>query len=266
MQKAASTNDDNDSNNTETIRSSDEHQQNAERETTTTVSWATPRPPTLCDTVVSYFASITVEPAPFLYAFGVMLYIPVLSYMCMSKLCRQYCGYSTEQCRAFDTGSNKTVDIHVKQAWTEFDGIAVILGTLPSIVFALFIGPWSDVFGRKAPIALPFAGTILAASMAALLYFVEWLPVWMLVLPNILQTSCGGMASLLTGSFSYAADVSALGAKDSRTIRITLIEVAVILGFAAGGIVGGALVGVGLAHFWCYVLSIVTAVIGKVIA
>ena len=178
-----------------------------------------PPPPkpsrTSLKTIIS---SITIEPTLLLYCFSWAIYSPVFSFHMMHKLCRQTCGYTEEQCLAYGKAKNHTVDVNVQKAWAEFDMYSTMFTFIPGIIFALFMGPWSDVFGRKKLLTLPSVGTIIGSVFMILLWFVPSLPMWMGFVPTALHGLFGAITALVTGAYAYAADISHEGS--SRTIRI----------------------------------------------
>ena len=63
-------------------------------------------------------------------------------------------------CHALD--QNTAVQEEVQTRVTELNTALSMLSALPSIVLALFIGPWSDRHGRKPVMLLPQLGYILS--------------------------------------------------------------------------------------------------------
>lgn len=71
-----------------------------------------------------------------------------------------------------------------------------LINSIIPAVMSLFIGPWSDKFGRKAVICATFAGfTVSLASFGALSYMSDLLPMvnpWLYLLPYIPVIVTGG--------------------------------------------------------------------------
>lgn len=78
-------------------------------------------------------------------------------------------------------------------------------------VLSLFLGPWSDRFGRKPVIMSSLFGYFLAICMSTV---IAWISVqqeinpWAYALTSIPIALTGGLCGLLTSSISYIADVS----------------------------------------------------------
>lgn len=119
--------------------------------------------------------------------------------------------------------------------------LELIVGTtarLPSIVATLILGPISDRFGRKPAIMIVLAGMVLQ-SVLVLIIIEKSLDLHFLILSAGLRGITGGMAGLLTASYSYVADISS---RKWLTIRLGVLE---SMNFIAGSlslIIGGVLI------------------------
>ena len=119
--------------------------------------------------------------------------------------------------------------------------LGLIVGTtarLPSIVATLILGPISDRFGRKPAIILVVFGLILHSTVV-LVIVEKSLDLHFLILSAGLRGLSGGMAGILTASYSYVADISS---KRWLTIRLGVLE---SMNFIAGSlslIIGGVLI------------------------
>lgn len=92
---------------------------------------------------------------------------------------------------------------------------------VPPIIFALFIGPWSDKFGRRYLIILPLIGYIAYNIwfLVNVIYFDEMVVEYLML--EALQYWPGGFMCLFLGSYSLITDYSS---KRTRTMRIALLD------------------------------------------
>ena len=92
---------------------------------------------------------------------------------------------------------------------------------IPSVIFALFLGPWSDRAGRKLLIMFPYLGFFLVClSMILNVYFFKELYVEFLWLEN-LSAFFGSYVIFLIGCYGFIADTTD---QESRTIRIAVMD------------------------------------------
>ena len=102
---------------------------------------------------------------------------------------------------------------------------------IPPIIFALFIGPWSDRFGRKFLIILPLVGYVLYDAWFFInVWFYDTFPVEYLML-EVIQFWFGGFMCLFLGLYSYVSDISD---EHNRTIQMVMIDFVFFVGLAIG--------------------------------
>ena len=102
---------------------------------------------------------------------------------------------------------------------------------IPPIIFALFIGPWSDRFGRKFLIIFPIIGYILFDIWFLInVLFYDHFVVEFLML-EVIQYWFGGYMCLFLGLYSYVSDISE---QKTRTVRIALFDFVFFSGMAIG--------------------------------
>ena len=79
---------------------------------------------------------------------------------------------------------------------------------IPCVIFALFLGPWSDRAGRKPLILIPYLGYFLfCMAMIVNTYFFDELYVEFLWFENI-SALCGSYVIFLIGCYGYLADTT----------------------------------------------------------
>ncbi|XP_053677068.1 proton-coupled folate transporter-like [Anopheles nili] len=98
----------------------------------------------------------------------------------------------------------------------------------------IFIGPWSDRYGRKPVLVASFVGSFLTYSTLALISFISMyysINPWYYVLAYITTALSGGTPMLITGVFCYIADVTT---EKNRATKMAIVEAAVFTGLLAG--------------------------------
>lgn len=100
---------------------------------------------------------------------------------------------------------------------------------------SLFIGPWSDKFGRKPIIVASLSGFTITYLVIWILSWVSHSTVvispWYYVIASSAITVTGGTCILITGVFCYIADVTT---EKDRAMRMGVIEAALFAGLVSG--------------------------------
>ena len=120
------------------------------------------------------------------------------------KVCRLHFNMSADLC---DT-KNQTIQVASKHnhSWliddvqryvSSLDIYIALINNVPSIIFILFLGPWSDKHGRKPLMIAPVSGYILSILILILNYFMESWPAEYLLFANIPIGLTGGNTALL---------------------------------------------------------------------
>ena len=60
-----------------------------------------------------------------------------------------------------------------------------LIELVPGVLFALFMGSWSDVHGRKLPLLLPMAGTVLTCAVYIVFSVVQSMPAQYLLVASV---------------------------------------------------------------------------------
>ena len=109
--------------------------------------------------------------------------------------------------------------------------VVLFLKGIPPIIFALFIGPWSDQFGRKMLMIVPLIGYMAydVWFLINVIFYEQMSPEWLMM--EVLQYWPGGFMCLFLGLYSFVADNSST---EFRTTRIAVVDFVVTIGFAIG--------------------------------
>ncbi len=85
---------------------------------------------------------------------------------------------------------------------------SVLIQNVPTMLFVLFVGPWSDQFGRKFLVCLPLFGQMLhcAVYLVNVYYMTELSADWLLL--EALQDLTGGLPCLTLGANGLVADIT----------------------------------------------------------
>ncbi|XP_023327444.1 solute carrier family 46 member 3 isoform X2 [Eurytemora carolleeae] len=110
-----------------------------------------------------------------------------------------------------------------------------ILSAIPSIVLALFVGPWSDLNGRKPVIIIPMLGYLASQVVWIFNAYYKDSSAMFLLFTSV-SSLFGGYVCLLVGVFSYLSDVTTIR---ERTSRLAALDFCFFGGVPAGTFASG---------------------------
>ena len=117
------------------------------------------------------------------------------------------------------------------QTFANMQTATMFVKGIPPIIFTLFIGPWSDNFGRKTLMILPLTGYIAYNAWFLInVIFYDKMPADWLML-EVFKYWPGGYMCLFLGLYSYVTDNSS---PEYRTTRIAIVDCIVTIGIAVG--------------------------------
>ena len=107
------------------------------------------------------------------------------------------------------------------QTYSKIQLVTMFIKGVPPIIFALFIGPWSDNHGRKVLIILPLVGFILNYLWFLIntIYYEELVVEYLMF--EVIATWFGGWTCFFLGTYSYISDLST---SKSRALRIGILD------------------------------------------
>lgn len=177
--------------------------------------------------------NLTLEPVMLLDGLSYSIMIVAVENLQMDKICLVNLNYTQEVCGNLSAYPEENLE-HQK-AFSVFGMWYGVLTAILPLFFVLFVGAWSDKYGRKPPLLAANVGHI----MWALCYLsnsliVGW-PVEMIFLAAILDTIGGGTVSFLTACNAYISDVTK---EADRTSRVGLANSIWFLGGPIGTLMG----------------------------
>lgn len=194
--------------------------------------------------IIGIFQLITIEPVVFFYAVGYSITMVVSPGLYLEKICTPgsvifgngSSDLNLTTCKKFDDGNHTDLQDYIQKTNAEIQLVTMFVKGIPPIIFALFVGPWSDKFGRKFLIMFPLLGYVgynLWFLTNVLLYDKMYVEFLML---EVIQFWFGGYMCFFLGVYSYISDTSN---EKTRTVRIALLDFVFYSGLAAGEGVSG---------------------------
>ncbi|XP_064095354.1 LOW QUALITY PROTEIN: probable peptidoglycan muropeptide transporter SLC46 [Macrobrachium nipponense] len=190
-------------------------------------------PKTLRQKLSAFFTSISVEPVMLLDGLAFSNMVVLVENLQMDKVCHVNLNYSKEICG--NLSSHKDVK---EEMATEFSEFAMYNGIITAVIplfFILFMGAWSDKYGRKVPLVASTIGHLLYSLGYLVSSTVDSWPVEYLLIVALLDSLGGGAVSFLTAANSYISDVTS---EETRTSRLGLANSIWFLGGPMGTLLG----------------------------
>ena len=182
---------------------------------------------------------ITVEPVIFLFLLARHMYMTLYEqyyYVSYGSQLLQntsfpfpngsFCLNSSDVDNYGGNGSFKTVE-----TWSnDLVVYGQVANRIPAIIITILAGPLSDRFGRKPLLFIGTIGSTMGAFISLLIVHFQWNPYYFIV-ANFVSGITGDAAMILSGGFSYVADISS---DKWRGLRIGIIEGVMSIGSGVG--------------------------------
>ncbi|PRD30209.1 UNVERIFIED_CONTAM: slc46a1 [Trichonephila clavipes] len=184
--------------------------------------------------ICSEIRQMKIEVVMFMYMFAAVMRQVSTTTLIMDKVCLVHLGLSNDVCQNL---------IHYPEQKIEVEKLANNYGVghsliqmLPSCFISCFVGAWSDRYSRKIPLIAAFLGLIIDGLGSTVCAAILKSRVEFLYAAALFTGFSGGMISILTILYSYAADTTTFG---KRTIKYALMETAFGLSMPLGQLAGG---------------------------
>lgn len=178
------------------------------------------------------------EPAILLLFYAWNVSSAVFTNQVVYQACTVTFKHNESQCALLGT-ENETQEIAdlERQVQPYTATILMSKSLIESIIPALcsmFIGPWSDKYGRKPVLLSTFIGSFCSYGLVALICFLSGryeIDPWYYILAYIPAALSGGNCALITGVFCYITDVTS---EQNRAVKMGVLEAAIFGGLLLG--------------------------------
>ncbi|XP_055609407.1 tetracycline resistance protein, class C-like [Uranotaenia lowii] len=178
------------------------------------------------------------EPAILLLFYAWNVSSAVFTNQVVYQTCTVTLGFNETDCLQLGT-ENETVEIQEleREVQPYTANILMARSLIDSIIPALcsmFIGPWSDKYGRKPILLSTFIGSFLTYSSVAVICFLSTrftINPWYYTLAFIPASLSGGNCALITGVFCYITDVTS---EKNRAVKMGVLEASIFIGLLLG--------------------------------
>ncbi|CAL8099102.1 unnamed protein product [Orchesella dallaii] len=232
-----------------------------------TCAHKTSRMMTMCTSrgvLTKYISDITVEPVLFLYMLSTFSQYALFQDLVYSKVCWTRFPEDTSICQNLHNESYKEQLEIVQTLSSHWILMSTISLVVPSLFISMYLGSWSDRFGRKWPVVFPPLGGVCACLVYIVISVRDDVPVDWICLASLLSGLSGGFASCIMSCMTYVASVTT---QQTRTVRISRLESMTFFGGTVGPFISGSMLeitGHGYAFFYmmiCYAMAFFYALI-----
>lgn len=170
----------------------------------------------------SWYNKISVEPILFLYMFAFMVTSVVEQDLFLQKACRVNNNYSEYICVNIKNNSNYIYKKEVQKTLAQFLQWESILANIFPIILSLFIGSFSDKYGRKLPLLFGLSGKIFYSFMIIVNSKMESWPIeYILITATLPSALTGSDVAIFSSCFAYISDITTI---KNRTFRVTILD------------------------------------------
>ncbi|KAH8279396.1 hypothetical protein KR026_008637 [Drosophila bipectinata] len=183
------------------------------------------------------------EPAVFLIFFARYLIGAVYQNQILYQTCVTIMEFNATECEpllGIDRGTDEVKKIEVvvqKYSANIMMATSLLESIIPAFV-SLFLGPWSDKFGRRPVLLTTFTGYL---TGACILIVITWITMstnispWWFLLSSVPSVLSGGTCALITGIYCYISDVT----ENEKSFRMVLNEASLCTGMMVGNVASG---------------------------
>lgn len=183
----------------------------------------------------SFLKGILIEIFCCLYIFSLQCRTSTFQNLLKDKSCLNELKENATVCQ--NLSNYPAIENNVQRMTTNYNMYYSLISTFPAIIAAIYLGTWSDKYGRKIPIIIAVVGTLMEVVGIILNSIHFNAPLSYILLPAIPGGITGGSMVILTACYSYISNKTN---SENRALRFNFINIAYTfagpLGIALGGV------------------------------
>lgn len=172
----------------------------------------------------------------FLFTFSSVMTNVTSTTMILRKVCVVHLEFNTSVCTDLENENYSDVKNSVEKLAANYQLGHTLIQTAPAAVLAMFIGPWSDRYGRKGPIIVALTGMLVDSLGSTICAYFLYTRTEYYFIPPLFTGLSGGVVTVMAVVYSYCSDSTTLF---ERTMKYAFIEMAVGCSTSFGTSAGG---------------------------
>ncbi|OWA53340.1 hypothetical protein BV898_17773 [Hypsibius exemplaris] len=187
---------------------------------------------------------LRIAPVTFWFGSCTGMIMPVGTELMKTRICEVVYNNTVDFCAKIgQTKDNATEANLIRATTTEYSMYSALISAIPSIIFTLFMGSWSDRHGRRSPLIASVVGFILSCAVSIPVAFLQINPLYLLI-GSAVGSLLGGWPIFVSSVNSYIGDHT------TEKNRSTII--ALNMGCLSAGISAGLKLGTVILQYWGY--------------
>ncbi|KAM7344353.1 putative peptidoglycan muropeptide transporter SLC46 isoform 2-T2 [Cochliomyia hominivorax] len=186
------------------------------------------------------------EPAVFLVFLSMYLSTTVYQNQLLYQTCIYVKNYNESVCQPLlgvepESEEVRRIEIEVQPYVAKILMARSLLESIIPAIVSLFIGPWSDKFGRRPIVLTTFTGYLVGSIILTAITYISTkiaISPWLYLLASVPSVLSGGTCALITGIYCYISDVAE---EKTRALRMVLNEASLCAGMMVGNVASGYL-------------------------
>lgn len=168
----------------------------------------------------------TLEPAMFLLFFGWWLSTAIIPNQLLRQTCLYTFGYTESVCAQLDDkNATHSIEEEIQPYVANILMTTQILSAIVTTVLCLFLGPWSDKYGRKKVMNFIFLGAFTSIAWITIVSFFSEnyaISPWNYLFAQLPYMLIGGLPTIIITILCYITDQTN---ETNRSIRLTIVEI-----------------------------------------
>lgn len=180
------------------------------------------------------------EPPVFLLYYAWNVSTAVLTDQIVYQACTVSLGIDQSQCallgKEHESPEVQELEARVQPYTANILMVEALANSILPAVLNLFIGPWSDRFGRKPVLMVTFTGCLLSYALTMVICWLSShysVDPWLYAIAFVPLAVTGSFCTLMTTTYCYVADVTD---EHERGAKMTMLEVALYGGMLLGSL------------------------------
>ncbi|XP_076233559.1 putative peptidoglycan muropeptide transporter SLC46 isoform X2 [Calliopsis andreniformis] len=190
------------------------------------------------NTITGWKRYVLVQPPLMVLIFAQAISSNILTDLIVYRTCSITLGINTSECNLLHQNSSSTEALKIDEQVQPIASLILMIKSCIESIFpailSLFLGPWSDTYGRKPIMISGYIGISLTYLIFSFMTVWDISP-WFLLIAYIPYACFGGFCIVLLGTICYITDISD---EQDRAWHLAWMEALISVGLITGILIG----------------------------